>query len=230
MAFAIEIGCRGYLCLLGKRFPMEVLEIAQDTILVSAPDAGSLPREAGVDLEFPAKDGAMAYHARILALPDFAGGPILLQRSASVMRDERRRSWRVPVDVPMRLAVGKDAAPYPCTVINVSAEGALVETGAPLEIGDTFLLHLTLPGLSAQRLRARIVRVEPPGDNPATARRFGVWFTEVTKGARRTLTIYIWKQLRELRWDDTQALFPGREGRRRARKTIPRRAPRPTRP
>ena len=53
-----------------------------------------------------------------------------------------------------------------------------------------------------------MVRTEAPRQNANREPRFGLWFVDVPKAAKRSLTMYMWRTLRAVRKREIAGLFP----------------------
>ena len=209
MTTYLKKGNEAYLRLMGRRFLVEVLAVANDTISISFP-GGNYPIEGlGVTLEFHEPNGVVSYHTQVIAGPRGEGEGMVLQRAVSVTRMQHRRAWRVPVNVKMSLRKRGQRLPRKVLVIDISAEGVLIETNAPLAFEDLTDLRLTLPKLPVHVVAARVVRLEPADPARKQGPRFALLFVDVAPETRRLLTYYVWSQLRRRHPDEMMARFPG---------------------
>ncbi|HNR32118.1 MAG TPA: PilZ domain-containing protein [Candidatus Hydrogenedentes bacterium] len=209
MASYLEPGRRVTLCLAERRVPSRILAVAQDTVGVTM-DTPPYPDEgAGVGLEFEGPDGAVSYYTRVIVCPRAPGDAMILMRAPNISGAERRRAWRVPLDLraPVRrVAAGKAAD---MRVVNISTEGALLEPEAALELHEVLDIYLALPGQDPHLVRARVVREEASPKRRPRSLRFGVLFADLAPDARRTLTYFMWERLIKLYPKEMAKLFPG---------------------
>jgi len=211
----LEIEKRGYLRLGEKRLPVEVLAYAKDTVGVSFPHAQFLENGMKLDLEFQESDRLVVYHMQVVVAPIDPGDGVILQRVKGAMYAEKRCTWRVTLDEAIGLHRRGDPRPSNARVLNLSCEGAYLETPCALRVGDVVDLLLSLPELPSHEVSGKVVRVEPRGPDSNGAGRYGVYFVELFPEARRTLTYFMWKRLRELYPREIAALWPGSGGRRK---------------
>ncbi len=205
---------------MGARMAVEVLAIAGDTISVRCA-GGNLPAKGmGGDLEFAGAHGIVCYHVHVISDPHDADGSLVLQRAASVTRKQRRKSWRVPMHLDTELLRENDQRPYNAMVLNLSAEGAMIETDAPLRMGEPVELCLSLQGGTLFWAVCKAVRTE--GDSEGWKQRFGLLFVSMPEKGRSIMTHYLWKQLRKLYPKQVRAQFPGISKRREMQRRMKR--------
>ncbi|MEK7792887.1 MAG: PilZ domain-containing protein [Candidatus Hydrogenedentota bacterium] len=178
--------------------------VAKDSIWISWPDA-ELPSEGtGADLEFHAPSEFLCYHTRVVLPPTDTESGVVLQRSESADYLKYRRSWRVPTDLPAQLRAVEEDRIWPGRVVDLSADGALVNTDA--EIGDNrlFVFSMQFPGRGPNAASGRIVhRVHDGG-----VVRLGVRFERLPRDTRHTLTWFLYKEIRRLYPEQLRELYP----------------------
>lgn len=216
---ALRVGNECYLRVMGRNFLVEILGLAEDTIWVSFP-AGNYPVEGqGVDLEFHDSSGYLCYHTRVAIGPKKKGDGIVLQRAEAATFLEHRRTWRVPVDLKVRIQRVVDRQEGMGRLVNLSAQGALVETRAPLALGHSLSLTIPLPDGPPITVSADVIHTGPW--TWLAQPRFGIRFTQVPAGARQRLTRFLWKRIRKHYARELDALYPGRRrSKRRGRMEI----------
>jgi PilZ domain len=101
--------------------------------------------------------------------------------------DERRRSPRFAVDVPVRLTSG--GASFPGHLKDLCRDAVLVETHQALPIEAPVAVAMALPGTGGPlEVEGRVIRVAPgEGD----ARRVAILFTNVTPAAETRIDFFI---------------------------------------
>lgn len=190
-----------------ERRPVTILEVCNDTVAVTAPE-GSLPtRNLGVSLEIPTLEGTYCYHTHVVTAPRPGDDVLLLMRTASVKRFDRRRTWRVPLHTRTKVSRLDDRRAFQALVVDVSAEGALLFTAGHFEPGDVVTFRLHLPDELPHQVSARVVRLKETVRDGQTVYTLGVVYHELPKPARRALTYYIWKRLLELFPQEVRGLF-----------------------
>lgn len=225
MSAYLEKEKRGYLRLGEKHLPVEILACAKDTIGVSFPHPQPIENGMKLDLEFCESDRLVVYHMQVVVAPIDPGDGVILQRIKGAMYAEKRRTWRVTLDEAVGLRRRGDPRPSNARVLNLSCEGAYLETACALRVGDVVDLLLSLPELPTHQVGGKVVRVEPREPDSNGTGRYGVYFVELFPEARRTLTYFMWKRLRELYPREIAALWPGSGGRRKRAETSRRRKP-----
>lgn len=210
-------GRRGQLAWAGRHWPIEVLAVADDTVGVAFPSVEPLGLGALVNLEFQMNGWGALYFMHVVVPPQAPGDGMILRRAASVTYVERRRTWRVPIHAPL-VFVKKDVGePLEGQMIDLSAEGALIETTAPLEIADIIDLRVQTEGTPGALVSGRVVRIVYDEFDEAAPPRYGIWFTEMATEARSILTQFLWARIRVLYPREIAALFPGSGRRKRAK-------------
>lgn len=190
-----------------ERKPVTILEVCEDTVAVTAPEGPVPAKGVGVTLEVPSLQGVLCYHTHVATAPYPGDEILLLRRSASVERFDRRRTWRVPLRTQTKVSHLDEPGEFSAVVANVSAQGALLHTGGPFTLGEIITFHLHLPDESPHRVSAKVVRLKTATRDGETASTLGVLFQELSGPARKALTFYIWKRLQELFPRETRMLF-----------------------
>lgn len=214
MSLNLQPGNTGTVHLLHEQCPVELVAVAKDTVGVTCPFEHLPVAGAMADLIFADDQCKAFYHMQVVVAPNERADGMILQRAASATYAQRRRTWRVPLQDTIAFKRHGETRPGEAIVINISCEGLLIVTKTPLEIHDTIDLFLALPEQSAQKVTGRVVRCEStyPG-------RYGVLFMQLPPEAKRSLTYFMWQQLRALYPREIAALWPG-SGRRKRMKMM----------
>ena len=189
-----------------RTYVVEVLGMARDTLWLSFPDTDPPRRGNAVRLEVHDEIGFATYRAKILVGPKLTGNGILVERLASLNYMKRRKNWRVPTDFPAWLTASGDEQRHEAVVVDLSYEGARVETCEAFEPGGKVALALKLPRRSTHRFDATIVYVNKPRRNGL--RRVGLRFDSVSERGRHSLTRFLSKRIQELYPAELRALYP----------------------
>jgi hypothetical protein len=204
----LERGKTVFLRFMGKRFLVEIESVADDTIAVSF-GGSSYPIDGlGVELEFHDFEGVKTYHTQVVSGPREPGDSMILRRSAGLTRKHHRRGWRVPLETRTEIREPFQSDVHKGVVINVSSEGALIETTAPLEVGEAVELPLVLPKHHTYNVTGRVIRKESLA-LPGGLERYGLVFVDTPPKARKALTRFIWSQIRRLYSEEARAQFLG---------------------
>jgi len=101
--------------------------------------------------------------------------------------EERRKSPRFTVEVPVRLTTGGNS--FPGLLKDLCRDAVLVETHQPLPIDTQVAVAMALPGTGGPlEVRGRVIRVAPgEGD----AQRVAILFTSVTPAAETRIDFFI---------------------------------------
>ena len=101
--------------------------------------------------------------------------------------DERRRSPRFAVEVPVRLTSGGDA--FPGRLRDVCRDAVLVETHRALPVDAEVAVAMALPGTGGPlEVGGRVIRIDAgEGD----AQRLAILFTSVTPAAATRIDFFI---------------------------------------
>jgi len=190
-----------------ERKPVTILEVCRDTVAVTLPQ-GPLPAErVGVTLEIPTLDGLVCYHTHVAIAPRAGDDVLLLRRSASVKRFDRRATWRVPLHTRTRVSRPGEPRSFPAVVVDVSAQGAQLFTSGHFELAETISFRLHLPEELPRQVFAKVVRSMAECCDGQAACTLGVLFQDLSRPARKALTFYIWRRLQELFPRETHMLF-----------------------
>lgn len=213
----LEKGRRVQLVWAGRHWSSEILAVADDTLSVAYLAEEPLGAGALIDLECRFVSGYALYHMHVVIPPCRPGDEMIVRRSGNITCHERRRTWRVPVNAPLSFRRHAGDLLMEGWLIDLSAEGALIETNEPLTTQD--ILDLPLPLETEYALvSGRVTRKIPPENGEDRPARFGVWFTETTPVARGVLTRFLWSRIRVLYPRELAALFPNAHSRRKRKK------------
>ncbi len=210
-------GTRCLLVLMGRRFMVGILNVAEDSLRVSFP-MDELPMDGmRVELEFHDERGYTRYETEVVQGPQEVGDGMVLRRPPASSRFRHRSSWRVPVGFRAELKGHVHPRRYEGTVRNISAGGALIKTKAAVDVGDNIEITLHLPNQSPEAVLGEVVHC--PADTSPGAGRIGVRFISPDPTTAKILNTFVWKRLRELQPDrggyvrrasDLQSLMPMR--------------------
>lgn len=212
----IRVGCECQLRVEKCLHIVEILGLGKNTIWVSFPN-GDLPKPGtGVELELHDDAGFVRYYTRVTQSNSMPGGGVMLERAETASYMKRRREWRVPTDIPAKLKVIDDPTTYPAQVVDLSSEGARIETPAVLAPGEVVGIVLKLPrGRLSHKFTAQIIYHDKK--KKGKQRAYGLRFLEVSRRARRSITIFLWNRIREEYPDELRSLYPrGGKGRENA--------------
>jgi CheY-like chemotaxis protein len=108
-----------------------------------------------------------------------------LRAAASLIRSERRSSFRVPVQVPVMLTSNGDEASIPGILLDLSEDGMDVLASQPLYCSAVLHARFILPDLlSDLQLPGEVVWANPNGES-------GIRFAEVPEEMRGTLRTWL---------------------------------------
>jgi len=107
-----------------------------------------------------------------------------------MMVNEKRRSFRCPVQIPVYLAVGSQPESQ-ATSVNISEMGMALTNSPPLQVGDRVALRLTLPHTgAAAKINAEVCWCDPAGSS-------GLEFVQVPPKVKEQLTSWLAARLEE---------------------------------
>jgi CheY-like chemotaxis protein len=126
--------------------------------------------------------------------------PTVLARTLKVsyplMVNEKRRSFRCPVQVPVYVSTGSQAEVM-ATSINISEVGIALAKSPPLQVGDRVALRLTLPRTQAAvRITAEVCWRDPTGSA-------GMEFVQVAAPVLEQLVSWLAARLEEYLPEET---------------------------
>ena len=202
----LQVGRECYLRASGRVLVVEVLGISGDTGWVSYPSADALAEGTGVELEFHDGDGFIGYHARVAVVPRHPANGLMLERSETASQRPERRDWRVPTDFSVWVRTPGKRKKLKGRMLDLTQNGALVETSAPFEAGEMLELIFQLPEFAAHQLVAQVVYSDKTASNGVN--RFGLRFVEMKKRVRDAITWFLYAQVHELYPDELRELYP----------------------
>jgi CheY-like chemotaxis protein len=126
--------------------------------------------------------------------------PAVLMRTLRVsyplMVNEKRRSFRCPVQIPVYVSIGSQPESM-ATSINISEIGIALANSPPLQVGDRVALRLTLPHTqSAARINAEVCWRDPAGSA-------GMEFVQVPAAVKEQLVSWLAARLEEYLPEET---------------------------
>ena len=189
-----------------RTYVVEVMGMAKDTLWLSFPDTDPPRRGNAVLLEVHDEKGFATYRVKILVGPKLTGNGILVERLASLNYMKRRKNWRVPTDFPVWLTGSGDEQRREAVLVDLSYDGARVETREAFNTGEEVALALKLPRRPTHRFDATVVYVNKP--RRSGLRRVGLRFDSVSERGRHSLTRFLSKRIQELYPAELHALYP----------------------
>ena len=201
-----QVGKECFLRVQARIYRSKILGVAKDTIWVSFDDQDHPRQGTVVELEFHDGQGHIAYHTQVVIEPKQRGDGIVLQRASGDKFMKHRRSWRVPTDLVGSVRALNNGHVYQARLVDLSSEGALVETPAEFEVASFVDLTLAFPQRPPHTIKARVVH-DSSGQTHGLLYRFGVRFTEIPRDAQRSLTLFLWKRIRELYPAELNAIY-----------------------
>lgn len=151
-----------------------------------------------VELEIHEESGYTAFVTEVLAGPFETGGGLLLKTPAEGLFHQHRGSIRVSTDLTAQIRDQVHVRHYSADLVNLSGGGALMRTNAPLEMGTTVEVTLSLPGEQRSLVLGVVRHVhDAPGNRPGD-RMIGVNFLPLDPGAARSVARFIYQRLVEL--------------------------------
>lgn len=209
----LQVGKQCYLRLLNQTYLVEIIGLAEDTIGVTFPSANFPVEGMGAELEIHDREGFLCFHTRVAIGPKELGDGIVLQRAEAATYLKHRRTWRVPVDFKVKLRRSSDGVRGNGRLVDLSSEGALMETQAAFAQGDDLAMKFRLPGRLSSTVQARIIHWrEAAGPGYARA---GLRFSAVPPDARRALTKFLYARIRVLYRPQLKAMYPKRRSSKR---------------
>lgn len=204
----LHVGNECFMVVMDHRYFVEILGITTDTVWVSFP-ASNYPIEGmGAELQFHTPDGCSTFHTRVAKGPEKKGDGVILQRAEASTYLKHRRSWRVTCDLPVMINSLSEARLHEAHLVDLSAEGALVESQSEFEPGDLLNVSFTLPQHPTRALRARVIHYDPP--TMLRSGKLGLKFTEVPPDSRESLTVFLYREIRERYPKELRAMYPRR--------------------
>ncbi len=122
-----------------------------------------------------------------------------LRAAAALIKRERRRSYRVPVQAPLQLQL-ENGSPVEGILLDLSEEGMDVLAAHPLNPAASMSTRFMLPdGKTLVNVRGEVAWANPNGET-------GVRFVDVSEDLRRTLKNWVAANARGLPTPDSEAI------------------------
>lgn len=181
----------------GHKLTTRVSSHTVDTITIN-PGYGVqyIPGEV-VQVETAAPGSVVSFLMQVMCQANGMGRGVVLRRNPNAMSNRNRRSWRIPVEMP--ISVKRSGAPHFIIgrLVNISMEGVQVVSPAALNNGDMVQLQLMLPDNVKCLLLGKVVRITPIAAPGQASNSTGILFSPLSRESRNALTYFIWKQIRE---------------------------------
>ncbi|GEM_PF-3583104 len=213
-----QIGRECHLRVKSGVFRERVLGVAKDTIWVSLSTDIDMPDGTPVELEFHEPEGHLNYHTRVVIPPGHGREGMVLQRSAGSNQVRHRQSWRVPANFAGMVRPLDEERAHEARVIDLSAEGALIETPAELPIASRIAFTFALPEGPPHTVTAHVIHDDVR--EGGVAFRFGLRFAELPAEVRRSLTTFLWGRIKDLYPEELRAAY-AMTRRRRPQPVVP---------
>lgn len=194
-------GNRCLVAVMGQRFMVDLLEVDDKTIRVSFPGRDYPISGMAVELEFHDPNGFNCYESEVILGPEKGTPGIVLERPVEPRRAQHRVSCRVPTDLTVQVKDQAHIRRYDAPLVNLSADGALIETNAPFDFSTTVELWLSLPGEPTHETLGAVVHISSPTETRASGKDttiYGIRFLHLDPAASQSICNYIWERLREL--------------------------------
>jgi len=191
------VGNRALLVVLERRFLVSILGVDAERVRVSFPVLDFPAVGMRADLEFHDDFGYAHCESEVLECTGEAGEGIVLRRPSDGMWNQHRAAWRVPVDLPVSYKGHVHPRRVEARFVNLSAGGALMESPAELQLGDSIDLHVAVPDAEALSLLGQVVHVGDM-DPESMYQHAGLRFVTPDAVDRQTINQYIWRQIRGL--------------------------------
>lgn len=203
---SLEVGRECFLRAGKQSFLVEVLGMAQDTVWLSFPDASAPRRGTGLELEVHDGRGFASYHAVMRVGPKETGHGILIERRSTSAYMKHRRNWRVPTDFPTWMQGPDDGDRHDARILDLSYDGAKVQTRGVYSVGTTVQFELKLPRRPSHRISATVIYAANVNRNRSRA--YGLRFTTVSQNGRDSLRKFLSARIQELYPEELRALYP----------------------
>lgn len=192
----LQVGKACLLCVTGRHFMVEILDIDGDEVHISFPVRDFLVPGMSIMLEFHEPDGYLECCTQVLREPRERGENAVLRFPERSYWNAHRDSNRVNTDLMVHLREANHPRRYDGELKNLSTGGALIRTRAPLAIPFAIELTLSLPGEPIQYLRGRVVHEGGSGcARDAQFRVLGIRFVEMPGDTHDAIARYITERL-----------------------------------
>jgi len=147
-----------------EEYASRVQGIGEDHITVATPVAKCAPAETHCWIYYVYKDQRYGFESKVEGYQGDYASQMILTCPKEILRLQRRKYFRVAVDIPVtcRIPGGSIHDPegvFPGTIQNISAGGVLVETEKEISIGSEILLFFSLDqDMDLDDIPSRVVR------------------------------------------------------------------------
>lgn len=192
----LKAGVQCFVTLLDQRYLSTVLSVKGEIVRVTFPMREFPVPGMRVMLEFHDDLGFTSYECEVHEPPNEPGDGLQLKAPVGGARSHHRSFWRVPVRLEATIKHQVHPRKHECVVLDLSAGGVLVQTGAELTAGDVAELSFVLPGAGTAELTCKVVHM--PTVSAGTGKLHGCEFVGPDPVLLRAITTYVRQRLREL--------------------------------
>lgn len=220
MSFLIEKGKEAYFTWAQWSVPVIIQEVENDWVLIRYPLDEPIGPGIFVDLQINYNGFSAYYYYFTLNAPRQFNDFLYLRRAGSRSYTERRQSFRVVMNIPVRMEYGHNRIGFEGTLIDLSSNGAYVSVEHKLPITNPIRLYLPISNRTVP-IHGVIVRKESERSRSGLPLRFGIRFINTSIEERNMLVYYIWSRIRQQYNFNFAELYPGAGTRRKSREINP---------
>ncbi len=192
--------------------PVVISEIGEDWVAIRYPLEEPIGPGVYIDLQVQFDSFQATYYFFTLNLPRQFNDLLYLRRVGSRTYMERRLSWRVTIDKPIRMEYGENRIGFEATLLNLSSTGAYFSVEHLLPITNPVRIYLPI-NRNIYAFNSVIVRKIPPNPILGIPLSIAVRFVNNPIELRNALVYFLWSYIRQVYRDQFTELYPGSEKR-----------------
>jgi len=188
--------------------PVIISDIGEDWVAIRYPLEEPIGPGIYIDLQVQFDSFLATYYFFTLNLPRQFNDLLYLRRVGSRTYMERRLSWRVTIDRPVRMEYGENRISFEATLLNLSSTGAYFSVEHVLPITSPIRIYLPI-NRNIYVFNSVIVRKVPPNPKLGIPLSMAVRFVNNSIEQRNTLVYFLWSYIRQVYRDQFTELYPG---------------------
>ncbi len=188
--------------------PVIISDIGEDWVAIRYPLEEPIGPGIYIDLQVQFDSFLATYYFFTLNLPRQFNDLLYLRRVGSRTYMERRLSWRVTIDKPVRMEYGENRISFEATLLNLSSTGAYFSVEHVLPITSPIRIYLPI-NRNIYVFNSVIVRKVPPNPKLGIPLSMAVRFVNNSIEQRNTLVYFLWSYIRQVYRDQFTELYPG---------------------
>ncbi|HOK09452.1 MAG TPA: PilZ domain-containing protein [Candidatus Hydrogenedens sp.] len=192
--------------------PVIVNELGADWAVIRYPLEEPIGPGIYIDLQLLCDYFSATYYYFTINVPKQFNDLLYLRRAGSRTYVERRQSWRVTLNEPVRMEYGENRIGFEGTLIDLSSTGAYVAVEHVLPVISPVRIYLPIYR-SIYAINGVVVRKIPPNLKLGVPMRLGIRFVNNPIELRNVLVQYLWSRIRKMYRNEFIELYPNSDKR-----------------